>query len=129
VIVLVGSLHKGVLNALEYATSLAPDRVIAVSVVSDEEEGELLRNEWEQRKIKVELHTVSSPYRDLTGEILDYIDELDSQNTDDIVTVVIPEFVTSMRTQWLHNQSALQLKARLLYRPNTVVTSVPLVID
>ena len=129
VVVLVGSMHKGVLNALEYATSLAPDRVIAVSVVSDEEEAEALRNEWEHHNVKVELHTVSSPYRDFTGEILDYIDELDSQDHDDIVTVVIPEFVTSMRTQWLHNQSALQLKARLLYRPNTVVTSVPLVID
>jgi amino acid transporter len=129
VVVLVGSMHKGVLNALEYATSLAPDRVIAVSVVADEVEAETLRNEWDHHKVKVELHTVSSPYRDITGEILDYIDELDSQDHDDIVTVVIPEFVTSMRTQWLHNQSALQLKARLLYRPNTVVTSVPLVID
>ena len=32
-------------------------------------------------------------------------------------------------TQLLHNQSALALKARLLYRPNTVVTSVPVHID
>ena len=30
-----------------------------------------------------------------------------------------------MVTQFLHNQCALALKARLLYRPNTVVTSVP----
>jgi hypothetical protein len=26
----------------------------------------------------------------------------------------------------LHNQTALALKARLLFRPNTVVTSVPI---
>ncbi|MCU1397740.1 MAG: hypothetical protein JWN62_849, partial [Acidimicrobiales bacterium] len=30
--------------------------------------------------------------------------------------------------QWLHNQSALSLKAKLLYRPNTVVTSVPVIV-
>jgi hypothetical protein len=47
---------------------------------------------------------------------------------DDLITVIIPEFVTSIRSQWLHNQSALAIKARLLFRPNTVVTSVPIVI-
>ena len=44
-----------------------------------------------------------------------------------MITVVIPEFVTSWATQFLHNQSAFALKARLLYRPNTVVISVPVV--
>ncbi len=44
------------------------------------------------------------------------------------ITVVIPEFVTQWKTQWLHNQSAFALKARLLYRPNTVVTSVPVLV-
>ena len=44
----------------------------------------------------------------------------------DIITVVIPEFVTSWRTQWLHNGSAFALKARLLHRPHTAVVSVPL---
>ena len=34
-----------------------------------------------------------------------------------MITVVIPEFVTQWKTQWLHNQSAFALKARLLYRP------------
>ncbi len=48
---------------------------------------------------------------------------------DDVMTVMIPEFVTQWKTQWLHNQSAFALKARLLYRPNTVVTSVPVLID
>ena len=57
------------------------------------------------------------------------INQLDDEASDDIITVVIPEFVTSLRSQWLHNQSALSIKARLLYRPNTVVTSVPIVIE
>ncbi len=129
VVVLVGSINKGVLHALQYATSLAPDRLIAVSVVSDPEEERHFREQWDAYNISMELHTISSPYRDLTGPILDYIDELDKQSADEIITVVIPEFVTKFSSQWLHNQSALAIKARLLYRPNTVVTSVPIIVD
>ena len=33
----------------------------------------------------------------------------------DIITVVIPEFVTSWSSQWLHNGSAFALKAKLLH--------------
>ena len=61
--------------------------------------------------------------------MLGFLDELDQRYTDDMITVVIPEFVTSVSTQFLHNQSAFNLKARLLYRPNTVVTSVPVHIE
>ncbi|WP_242419768.1 hypothetical protein, partial [Frankia sp. CpI1-P] len=48
----------------------------------------------------------------------------------DVVTVVIPEYVV---THWwqhlLHNQSALRIKARLLFQPGVVVISVPWRID
>ncbi|MEI7754709.1 MAG: APC family permease [Actinomycetota bacterium] len=129
VVVLVGSINKGVLHALQYAASLAPDRLIAVSVVSDPEEERHFREQWDSFDISIELHTISSPYRDLTGPILAYIDELDEQSADEMITVVIPEFVTKFTSQWLHNQSALAIKAKLLYRPNTVVTSVPVIVD
>jgi hypothetical protein len=118
-----------VLHALQYAASLAPDRLIAVSVVSDPEEERHFREQWDTFDISIELHTISSPYRDLTGPILNYIDELDEQSADEMITVVIPEFVTKFSSQWLHNQSALAIKAKLLYRPNTVVTSVPVIVD
>ena len=42
VVVLVGSVHRGVLEAVQYAQSLAPERLIAVSVVTDAEEQERL---------------------------------------------------------------------------------------
>ena len=52
------------------------------------------------------------------------------RNPDEIITVVIPEVVVShWYAQPLHNQSALALKARLLFRPNTVVTSVPTLVE
>ncbi|HEX9259985.1 MAG TPA: hypothetical protein VF855_10650, partial [Acidimicrobiales bacterium] len=95
----------------------------------DPEEQERLLASWAEHNVNVELHTIYSPYRALTRPVLSYLDEIDAEYADDIITVVIPETVTSVGTSWLHNQSALQLKARLLYRPNTVVTSVPVLID
>jgi amino acid transporter len=128
VIVLVGSVHRGVLDALSYARSLNPEKLIAVSVVTDDAEQERLLEAWDEYGITVPLHTISSPYRELTRPVLEYLDELDAESPDDVITVVIPEFVTPWKQHWLHNQSAFALKARLLYRPNTVVTSVPVLV-
>ena len=78
----------------------------------------------------IPLEILYSPYRELTRPILQYLDELDAESDDDLITVVIPEFVlTGWYSQILHNQSALALKARLLFRPHTVVTSVPILVE
>jgi amino acid transporter len=129
VVVLVGTLNKATLNAITYARSLAPDRIIAVSVVGSGEAQQEMERAWAEYGIPIELHTIYSRYRELTDPVLRYLDELDAESDDDIITVVIPEFVTSMGTQWLHNQSALSLKVALLYRPHTVVVSVPIHVD
>ena len=128
VVVLVGSVHRGVIDAVQYARSLAPERLIALSVVTDPEEQAKLLAQWDANGMPIPLHTISSPYRELTQPVLDYLDELEAGSPDDVITVVIPEFVTPWKQQWLHNQSAFALKARLLYRPNTVVTSVPVIV-
>jgi amino acid transporter len=128
-VVLVGNVNKGVMHAVTYANSLRPDRIMAVSVVSSDEERIQLEKEWHDFDMPIELNTVYSPYRELAEPVLKFVDELDDRYSDDIITVVIPEFVTSVKTQWLHNQSALQLKAKLLYRPHTAVVSVPVHLD
>ena len=50
----------------------------------------------------------------------------DRQRRDDTIVVVLPEMVA---TRWwhqiLHNQTALRIKAALLFRPGTVVVNVP----
>ncbi len=125
-VVLVGGVNKGVLRAVQYAKSLHPDRIMAVTVASNDEERKAVEDQWKAFEVPIELHTVYSPYRELTRPILKFIDELDDQHSDDIITVVIPEFVTSVATQWLHNGSAFALKAKLLYRPHTAVVSVPI---
>ena len=127
VVVLVGGVHRGVIEALAYAQSLSPNRLLAVTVVSDDEERERIEDAWSEYDIHVPLEIVYSPYRELARPILRYIDELDARYDNDIITVVIPEFVVvgSWWSHLLHNQSALFLKGRLLYRKGTVVTSVP----
>jgi amino acid transporter len=126
VVVLVGSVHRGVLEALAYSKSLRPNKLLALSVVSDEEEQAKIEAQWREFNLDVPLEILYSPYRELARPVLRYVDELDAQRDNDIVTIVIPEFVVGSRFgQLLHNQSALFLKGRLLFRKNTVVTSVP----
>ena len=129
VVVLVGKVNRGVLDAVQYARSLSPERIIALSIVQDPEEERALHAQWDEYNVPIELHTISSPYRELTRPVLQYLDEIDQERDDDIITVVIPESVTKVSSQWLHNQSAFALKARLLYRPDTVVVSVPVHVD
>jgi amino acid transporter len=126
VVVLVGGVHRGVLEAMAYARSLAPNHLVAVTVVSDEEEQERIHQAWEDHGIETPLDIIYSPYRELSRPILKFIDEIDARWDNDIVTVLIPEFV--VRRWWehiLHNQTALFLKGRLLFREGVVVTSVP----
>jgi hypothetical protein len=126
VVVLVGGVHRGVLEAMAYARSLNPDHLVAVTVVSDEEEQERIEEAWAAHGLEIPLDIIYSPYRELSRPILKFIDEIDARWSNDIVTVLIPEFV--VRRWWehiLHNQTALFLKGRLLFREGVVVTSVP----
>jgi amino acid transporter len=125
-VVLVGGINKGVLHGIQYAKSLNPERILAVTVASDDDERQHLEQQWADFRVPIELHTLYSPYRELTRPVLEFLDELDARHQDDIVTVVIPEFVTSWSSQWLHNGSAFALKAKLLHRPHTAVVSVPI---
>ena len=123
--------NKPTLQALTYARSLAPDRLVALSVVaSPRGAAGAAEDVGRQSAPPIALEFLHSPYRELTGPVLSYLDELDAENPDEIITVVIPEVVVShWYAQPLHNQSALALKARLLFRPNTVVTSVPTLVE
>ena len=85
-----------------------------------------MRAKWEAWGNHVPLEIVESQYRALVRPLLRYIDAIDKQHRDDTLVVVLPELVaTSWWHQLLHNQSALRLKAALLFRPGTVVVNVP----
>jgi amino acid transporter len=125
VIVPIGGVHRAVIEALRYASALAKD-VRAVYVNVNPESLVQLKKDWPVWGSHVKLVVLQSPYRSMTEPLLDYIDRMEKEHPDDYITVVLPEFV--VKHWWhhlLHNQSALTLKAALLFRPRVVTTSVP----
>lgn len=126
VIVPISGIHRGVVSALQYAKSIAPEHVQAVYVDFDEEATAKLREKWERWGAGVELVVLPSPYRELTRPLLRYIARLERKHDNDMITMVLPEFVPAKWWQHLlHNQSSLLLKGSLLFREGVIVTSVP----
>jgi amino acid transporter len=126
VLVPISGIHRGVIHALEYAKSIAPDNVTAVYVDFDEEATAKLREKWEQWGAGVNLVVLQSPYRSLVRPLIRYIDRVERQCDDDLITVVLPEFIPARWWhQLLHNQSSLLLKGALLFKKGIIVTSVP----
>ena len=125
VIVPIAAVNRVCRQTLAYARSVS-DNVTAVHVTDDEAEIQAMKASWRALGTDVPLVIIESPYRSLVGPLLAYIDEVDQQRPDDTITVILPEYIA--RHWWeqlLHNQTALRLKAALLFRPGTVVTSVP----
>ena len=125
-VVLVSNMHMPTLRALSYARAMRPDLLEALTVNVDDAETRKLTHEWEDSDVSVPLKVVASPYREVTGPVLDYIKRISKEAPRTVVTVFVPEYVVG---HWweslLHNQSALRLKTRLLFIPNVMVVSVP----
>jgi amino acid transporter len=125
VIIPVDEINQAVLRTAAYARSIGTHPT-AVHVAFTHDEGEALRERWEEAVPDIPFVVVDSPYRSLTEPLLAYIDALRRGRPDQVVTVVLPEFFP--RWPWerlLHNQIAGRLKKALLSRTDTVVVQVP----
>jgi hypothetical protein len=127
VLVLVGDVHRGVVRAVMYAKTLAPDAVVrGVFVETDPTRTPRIEERWAKCDFGVPLLVLTSPYRSLLSPCLEYLDQLQSRDEHQMITIVLPEFLP--RHWWqhiLHNQTALIIKAALLFRKNIVVADVP----
>ncbi len=124
VLVLVPGLHKGVLPALAYARSLSPDcRALHIQV--DAERTGALTSRWEEWAGEIPLVLLNSPYRSMITPVMQYLDAVQLERRNHLVTVIVPEFVP---TKWwhslLHGNSGLILKIALLGRKDVIVTNV-----
>jgi hypothetical protein len=125
-VVLVSRVHLPTMRALAYARATRPSTLVAVTVQIDPDDTERLRRSWDAQGIDVPLIMLDSPYREISRPLFDYLRGLRRSSPRDVVTVFIPEYVVGRWwEQLLHNQSALRLKARLLFEPGVMVTSVP----
>ena len=125
-VILVSGVHNATLQAVEYAETLDPIDVRAVSFGLDPEETARLGDQWLDAGIPHPLEIEDSPFRDIADSLKKYVRELRPDGIDRVVTVVIPEFVVAKkRHQLLHGQTALIVKRHLLFEPGVVVVSVP----
>jgi hypothetical protein len=124
-VVLIAGLHKGTIEALEYARSISPS-VTALTVDLDPTQTTKLRLRWAEWEPDIPLVVLESPYRSIVRPLMDYIDRMERQGEGQYLTVVLPEFIPSHWWEnFLHNQTALLIKAALLFRPGKVCVSVP----
>src|SRR5215471_2850111 len=125
VLVLVGDIHRGVIKAIQYAQTLSPNAK-AVFVETDPERTRRLEEKWGRYGMGVPLIVLTSPYRSLLGPLTKYVDNLQNQGENHVVTIVLPEFIPAKWWQLgLHNQTAFLIKGAMLFRKNVIVTDVP----
>lgn len=129
VVILAQRVDAGVMDAVGYARSTSPDHTVALTVVADGIEAEQIEKQWSQNNMPVPLEVAFAPSGDFTDVVMQFVDELHQRwGINTMMTVVIPELATEhLWQQLLHNQSVLVLKGRLLFRAQTVVTSIPYV--
>lgn len=124
VLVSVPGVHRGIMPALAYARSIGGDIRAVYVELNPDETPEVLRR-WSRWVPDIPLVVLESPYRSLTEPLLTYIDAVERERDDDVVTVILPEFVTEKWwTKLLHNQTGFVLKLALLWRKGVVVTNI-----
>ena len=126
VLVLISGVHNASLQAIEYAETLRPTDIRALSFGLDPEETERLGDEWLDARVPHPLEIEESPYRDLGESVIRYVKRFHPDGVSRVVTIVIPEFIVRKRRhQILHGQTALIVKRRALFETGVVVVSVP----
>ncbi|MBV6725581.1 APC family permease [Nocardioides daeguensis] len=124
--VLVSKLHKPTLRALAFAKATRPNSLEGVYVSVDQQDTARLLEEWDERNTGIPLKVLHSPYREVAKPIVEYASAIRRANPRGVVAVFIPEYVVGRWwEQFLHNQTALRLKGRLLFTPGVMVISVP----
>lgn len=123
-IIPVSGIHPGVLEAARYALSISRD-ARACYVELNPEQSRRLQEEWRKTLPEIQLVILKSPFRSVIQPVIDYVDQVERETDDDVVTVIIPEFVTERwYHKFLHNQTAILLYAALRAKREIVVTSV-----
>lgn len=124
VILLVPRMHRGILQAIAYAKSMARD-CRAVHVTLDPSSVAKVKEDWNSFGADFPLVILDSPYRSLIEPVTDYIDQALEEDPDQMITVIVPQAVPKHWWQGLlHNNAAVALKLALASRKNVVITNV-----
>lgn len=123
-IVPISGIHPGVVMAVKYALTISDDVRICYVDIDHEATVKMLKV-WEKWSQGLPLQVLNSPYRSVLGPLLQYIDKVHVESGNELVSVVVPEFITRhWYHQFLHNQMTLVLRTALRLKTGKVVTSI-----
>ena len=129
-IVLVGKMQKPVLKALDYAIAARHESLEAVHISIDDQETKQLKRDWVKQNIQVPLRIVSSPYRDISWPLINYIKDRREEHGSEVVTVYTPIYIVG---HWwenlLHNHKARRLRQKLMLVHGVTISLVPWLLD
>jgi hypothetical protein len=130
VVVPIDSLNGMVIKALRYARSMTPE-VEAFHVEPYAGEADKLRRKWAMLNTKIPLIIKDSPYRDVVGPLIEYIDsEEHASRPGDIITVLLPQFfVYKWYQALLHNNTSFFIANAMLNKHNVVVSILPFYLE
>lgn len=129
-IVLVGRMQKPTLKALDYAIAARHDSLEAVHVSLDEAQTKQLKKDWVKQNIHVKLRILSSPYRDLSYPLIQYIKQHRAEHGSEVITVYMPQYIVG---HWwenlLHNHKARRIRQKVMLVHGVTVALVPWLLD
>jgi len=127
-LVFVSAVHDATIRAVNFAETLEAAEMRAIYFDLDPEAAHRMQEEWGEAGMRIPLDIVETPFRDLTGPMLDEVRRFTSR-PGTLAMVVVPEFIVGKwRHLLLHNQNALFVKRLFLFEPNVVLSSVPFVL-
>jgi hypothetical protein len=129
-IVLVSRVQKPVLKALDYAIAARHRSIEAVHVAIDDDAADRLDLEWAAQNIKVPLHIIESPYRDISAPLIQYLKARRKKHGAEVITIYTPQFIVG---HWweapLHNHKARRIRHKLMLVHGVVIALVPWLLD
>jgi amino acid transporter len=121
---LVSGAHAATMRAANYASTLGFEDTRAVFFAFDEEEGDRMRLDWSERRMRVPLEVEAAPFRDLGDPLLRHLRGI-TADPDTVAVVIMPELIFNGPARLLHNQRALYIKRLLLFEPRVILAAVP----
>ncbi|PKQ38107.1 MAG: amino acid permease [Actinobacteria bacterium HGW-Actinobacteria-1] len=126
VVLLVSGIDRRIVRAVRYAHTIKAESIQAVFVDVTGDKADFMREEWKKAHIDIPLTIIDSPYREIIGPIVEYIRAIPRTPLDDIITVIVPEFVPEgWVDNMLHDQTSFWLKRTLFAEEGVVVTDIP----
>ena len=125
-IMMVHDINKPFLKAINYANSIS-NNITALHVCRHPEHARVLREQWEELKIPIELKIIETPYRDIIKPMDEYLSQREKElKHGENISVIILKFITE---HWydniLHNQTTYFLSQNLSKHKNIATIILP----